>query len=151
MIALQTLPKDVALLVVGKDRKQKRYFGLGEKLKLRNRVVFYGPRVDVIKFYQVADCFVLPTTYDPFSNAALEALAMGLFTVTTTANGCAEVIQDFAGAIIQEIGDVDAVAEAMWRGLSSEHPRRRIRESVKHLTFENQLDKMVEMCIKDTK
>ena len=43
-----------------------------------------------------ADAFVLPTLYEPFSNACLEALAAGLPVITTEANGFAEIIE--AGA-----------------------------------------------------
>ncbi|UCD70741.1 MAG: glycosyltransferase family 4 protein [Syntrophobacterales bacterium] len=149
IIALKELPEDVVLLVVGRDEKQQKYLRLSERLKMKGRVVFYGPRADVTTFYQIADAFVLPTIYDPFSNATLEALAMGLFTVTTTSNGCAEVMKDFAGAIIQDTGDIDAMVEAMSKGVRSDHPRRQIRESVKHLTFQKQLTKMVELCMKD--
>ena len=42
--------------------------------------------------YAAVDVFVLPTIYDPFSNACLEALAAGLPVLTTTANGFAEIL-----------------------------------------------------------
>ena len=34
-----------------------------------------GPRQDVPRLFAAADVFILPTIYDPFSNATLEALA----------------------------------------------------------------------------
>ena len=43
-----------------------------------NRVHFAGGQADVRPWYGAADCFVLATLYDPFPNAALEALASGL-------------------------------------------------------------------------
>jgi UDP-glucose:(heptosyl)LPS alpha-1,3-glucosyltransferase len=52
-------------------------------MKLSDRVHFAGAQDDVKPWYGMADCFVLPTLYDPFPNAALEAMACGLPLVTS--------------------------------------------------------------------
>ena len=44
--------------------------------------------------WEVADLFVLPTLYDPFSNASLEAAAHGLPVITTDANGFSELLAE---------------------------------------------------------
>jgi UDP-glucose:(heptosyl)LPS alpha-1,3-glucosyltransferase len=64
------------------------------KLTVRaaGRVRFLGAVSDMPALYAAADIFVLPTYYDPFSNACLEALAAGLPVITTVHNGFAEVI-----------------------------------------------------------
>src|SRR4029077_19369390 len=41
-------------------------------------VKLLGEVADMLRVYSAADIFILPTTYDPFSNACLEALACGL-------------------------------------------------------------------------
>src|SRR5256885_5550154 len=48
---------------------------------------FVGVVRDMPALYGSADVFLLPTVYDPFSNACLEALAAGLPVITTKANG----------------------------------------------------------------
>ena len=48
---------------------------------------------DLALLYAAADIFILPTLYDPFSNASLEALAAGLPVITTRGNGFSEVIE----------------------------------------------------------
>lgn len=147
MEALGRLPNEVSLLVVGRDRAEGRYRGLVERLGLQGRVIFFGLQRDVVPFYQVADAFVLPTIYDPFSNATLEALAMGLFCVTTKDNGCSEVMADYAGAAIDDPLDVEVLAEAMARAMEGGIDRRRIRESVAHLTMARHISKVVEICL----
>jgi Glycosyltransferase len=95
------------LLVAGKGTPQ----GTPERVK------FLGPRKGLVADFAAADVFVLPTIYDPFSNACLEALAAGLPVVTTTANGFAEIIDDGVHGSIVEPGDVAALAQRLefWR------------------------------------
>jgi len=57
-------------------------------------VQFLGEVADLVPVYAAADIFILPTIYDPFSNACLEALASGLPVITTRSNGFSEIIED---------------------------------------------------------
>jgi len=145
--ALGRLPREASLLVVGRDHRDGRYRGLAQRLGLEGRVIFLGVQRDVVPFYQVADAFVLPTIYDPFSNATLEALAMGLFCVTTKGNGCSEVMADYAGVVIDDPGDIGALAEAMAKAMGGGIDRRRIRGSVAHLTLDQHISKVVDICL----
>jgi len=147
MEALGRLPREASLLVVGRDHRDGRYRGLAQRLGLEGRIIFLGVQRDVVPFYQVADAFVLPTVYDPFSNATLEALAMGLFCVTTKGNGCSEVMADYAGVVIDDPRDTEALAEAMAKAMGGGIDRRRIRESVAHLTLDQHVSKVVDICL----
>ena len=80
------------LLVAGRDRREP-FVRLADRLGLSGRVLFLGPRTDVDRLYGAADVFVLPSWYEPFSNACLEAMASGLPVVTTEETGAAEVIE----------------------------------------------------------
>lgn len=115
------------VVVAGRDRLT-RWHGLARQEQVEDRVRFLGPVEDPRPLYAAADLFVLPTVYDPSSNATLEALAMGLPVVTTATNGSAELIEpgrsgwvldspdDVAGLVrlLDEIADADlrAVGEA---------------------------------------
>jgi UDP-glucose:(heptosyl)LPS alpha-1,3-glucosyltransferase len=57
------------------------------------RVHFLGERADVAELHAAADALVLPTRYDAFANACLEAMASGLPVATTPENGAAELIE----------------------------------------------------------
>ena len=80
--AVETLGGDALLLVAGR----------GNTAQYRSpRAKFLGAVEDLPALYSAADVFTLPTIYDPFSNACLEATAAGLPVVTTTANGFSEI------------------------------------------------------------
>ncbi|MBA2623040.1 MAG: glycosyltransferase family 4 protein [Chthoniobacterales bacterium] len=69
---------------------------------------------DLPALYAAADIFLLPTIYDPFSNASLEALAAGLPVVTTSANGFAEIVEEgIQGSIAGNPADIDALTGAL--------------------------------------
>ena len=53
--------------------------------KIKAVVLMYmgGYPDNVLKFYKIADCLVIPSFYDPFANVTVEALAMGVFVITS--------------------------------------------------------------------
>lgn len=79
------------LFVIGKG-DSKPYQQLIAHHNLQKRIHFIGTTTHIEEWYRQCDLFVLPTLYDPFSNATLEALACGLPVVTTTTNGTKEII-----------------------------------------------------------
>lgn len=99
---------DTHLLVAGR--------GPADLFRSRH-AIFLGPVREVHDLFAASDLLVLPTWYDPFSNACLEALAAGLPVITTTANGVSEILQPGVHGEVIEPGDALACSEAMeaWR------------------------------------
>ena len=125
--------RDALLLVVGRDRQEAAMRARAGQLGLGDRVRFLGGQQDVKPFYGAADVFVLPTLYDPMPNAALEALACGLPTVTTTTCGAAELIQPgITGRVVAPL-DSAALAVALDATLEGRHDPHVISASVAHL------------------
>ena len=118
--ALAGLPPASHLLVVGKDKHTARYERLAERLGVAQRVRFAGPLADVTGAYAAADAFVLPTLYDPFPNAALEAMACGLPVITSTKSGAAEFIEAGVNGYVCDALDVAGLREHMGRLQSRE-------------------------------
>jgi len=145
--ALSLLPRrDFVLSVVGADKNLKEFSSLAEDLGIGSNVHFFGARDDVIDFYKVADALVIPSNYDPFANVTVEALAMGVFVVTSKSNGGHEVITSDTGAILEDLYDAEGFAATL--AMAMERPKTpsqasAIRNSVKHLDFSHQLDTIV--------
>ncbi len=108
-----SLAPDLHGIVVGKDKRATRYRALAEKLGVASRVHFAGGVQDVRPYYAAADAFALPTLYDPFPNACLEALAAGLPVVTSTGSGAAELIEAGRNGYVTDALDAGALAEAL--------------------------------------
>jgi UDP-glucose:(heptosyl)LPS alpha-1,3-glucosyltransferase len=75
--ALARSGRGAHLIVVGRDKLQRRAERLADSLGIARLVRFVGGQADVRPFYAAADSFVLPTLYDPFPIAALEASQAG--------------------------------------------------------------------------
>ena len=77
-------------------------------------VQFLGEVADLVPVYAAADIFILPTIYDPFSNACLEALASGLPVITTRSNGFSEIIEDGVhGSIVDNPANLVGLRDAI--------------------------------------
>lgn len=101
--------KAARLLIVGGDRKLAAAQAQAAKLGIAERVTFTGPQPEVLAYYGAADAFVLPTLYDPFPNAALEAFACGLPVLTSSGCGAAERISEGRNGYVVEALDVAAL------------------------------------------
>lgn len=115
------------LALIGKGRAKRCY---------HPRIHLAGPVRSPLDWFLAADVFVLPTLYDPFSNACLEAAAYELPVLTTDANGFAEVLEEHptAGEVVPIPRTVDAWSATMkgWmdteRRNASKTPLKQIRE-----------------------
>jgi UDP-glucose:(heptosyl)LPS alpha-1,3-glucosyltransferase len=103
-VARAAIPQ-LRLLVAGKGSEARYRHGL---------VQFLGVARELPALLSAADIFLLPTIYDPFSNACLEAIAAGLPVITTRGNGFADIVEEnIHGSIIDPPDNVEAIAAAL--------------------------------------
>ena len=103
------------LIVAGEDRAEGRAKALARDSGIGDRVHFLGGREDVRPWYGAADAFVLPTLYDPFPNAALEAMACGLPVIVTDQCGAAELVIEGENGMICDALDEASLASCLGR------------------------------------
>jgi len=139
--AMHRLPR-LELWVAGKGRP------VGSAPK---NVRFLGPRRDIPALLAAADVFLLPTIYDPFSNACLEALAAGIPVLTTAANGCSEVMQPGEdGEVFAQPTDIDAIVEALTKwseGGRAVEAREAIRTRARRFTIEENTRRVLSVLL----
>jgi len=116
---------DVKLVLVGEDWGfKKRLLELCTRYNMSTDVLFidHPTREDIISAYQASEMFVLPSNYETFSIAMLEAFACAKPVVATTVGGIPEIIvkgkhgflvrphdpKELAGAIIFLLRNEDA-------------------------------------------
>ena len=136
--------RKLRLLVAGRgnerDYKPKRFF-------TEEPVRFLGEVADLRPIYAAADIFILPSIYDPSSNACLEALACGLPVITTRDNGFSEIIENGVhGSIVDLPNNVSALRDAI-RIWSDESRRTSARSTIIDHASQFDISKNVEQIL----
>lgn len=137
------------LLIAGRGRPGP-VLRLARAEGVADRVRLLGVVEDTAPLYSAADVFVLPSVYDPSSNATLEALAMGLPVVTTRTNGSAEVIEHGrSGWLVDDALDARSLADRIADAAEPASARRvgaAARAAVESLTWERCLAETLAVC-----
>ena len=148
---------NVRLVMVGLDdgflstiKKQVKDFKIAEK------VLFTGPLFerDKLMAYVDADVYVLPSVYEIFGIAALEACACGTPVIVTDRCGIADIVDGNVGCVVEY--DTDQLREAIFRILSDVELVRKFREKGRKLVGEyfswdkiiKKIEGLYEDCIK---
>jgi UDP-glucose:(heptosyl)LPS alpha-1,3-glucosyltransferase len=141
---------DFQLSIVGKDKAVSNYRQKTIDLGLSKKVFFFGPSQNILSHYQSADALVIPSLYDPFANVTVEALAMGLFVISSKSNGGHEILQSQSGIALDAIRDPRCFAQSLKTAM--DHPKTTarallIRSLVKPLDFSSQLRRITEAIV----
>jgi UDP-glucose:(heptosyl)LPS alpha-1,3-glucosyltransferase len=131
------------LTAIGRERRPRPFLKQVQHLGLQDRVCLIPKHTTVLPYLASSSIAVIPSLYDPFANVTVEALAMGLFVITTTANGGSEVIQHgLNGFVLDEQCSAEALSIAIRKALTivkEPFSADRIRNSVKELDFQESL------------
>lgn len=101
------------LLIVGDGPARGTLESLCERLGLSESVVFGGTRRDIPRVLHALDAFVLPSLYEGFGIAILEAMAAAKPVVASTVGGIPEFVVSGETGILVEPGNPAALAEAI--------------------------------------
>lgn len=140
---------DAHLLVAGRGAAG-RYRRLARRRGVADRVCWLGRVRDVEAVYAAADAFVLPSLYEPFGMAPLEAMACGLPVVVTADAGVAEVLKDGREGRLLKRAD-DAAASATFLGQMARDPAarrscgRRARHTAETLGLDHHVERVLEV------
>ena len=136
------------LWIAGKGEPEK-YRNQINSLGLSEEVTFLGQVRDMKRYYQMADLMVLPTSYDPFSNSCLEALACGCPVLTTSSNGAAEIITRENGFVAQNPDSCAKKCAIEWITHVRKLDRRKISLSVADFLQEKEIANYLKILKKE--
>ncbi|MEK6600214.1 MAG: glycosyltransferase family 4 protein, partial [Deltaproteobacteria bacterium] len=135
------------LIVAGKG-KIRKYKNAADRLGIGKDVIFTGPVKDVQGYYSAADIFILPSIYEPFSNACLEAMASGLPVVTSRINGVSEILTDGKdGEIIEDPANPEEIAEKI-KPLLDERTRQAAGREARMTVVNHSIERNVERFLR---
>ena len=119
-ILAEKADRTFVIRLAGKGSCRRELERQAKKLKVKDRIRFLGrlSRDEMLKELQGASCFVLPSRYEAFGVALIEALATGLPVIATASGGPDHLVTRDNGLLIDR-GDPKALAWAMGRMMST--------------------------------
>lgn len=106
---VKTIP--AKLLMVGDGGERSYCEQLSRDLGISDHVRFLGKQDAIEEILSVSDLFLMPSESESFGLAALEAMACKVPVISSNAGGLPELNVDGVTGFLQDIGDVDAMAE----------------------------------------
>jgi glycosyltransferase involved in cell wall biosynthesis len=118
----------VRLLLAGDGPERQRLEKQALQLQINGRAEFLGeiPHEQVPQALARLDIFAMPSTYEGFGVAAIEAEAMEVPVVASTVYGIPDAVHDGVTGILVPPKDVSALAEALLSLVTDEARRRQM-------------------------
>jgi glycosyltransferase involved in cell wall biosynthesis len=95
------------------ENRQISDFQLGDKFRIVLSETLGNDRLDVLRFFRIADIFALPSYVEGLPIALLEAMALGIPSISTSVFGIPEAVKDRETGMLIPPGDPGALAEAI--------------------------------------
>jgi L-malate glycosyltransferase len=99
------------LLLVGDGPERPMAEELSRELEICDDVRFVGKQQDMEEIYVISDLFLLPSEYESFGLAALEAMAGGAPVISSNAGGLPEIIIPGKNGYMSNVGDVEGMSQ----------------------------------------
>jgi glycosyltransferase involved in cell wall biosynthesis len=129
-------------LVVAGAGERERYQQLADSLGVGSAVHWLGITSDIQLVYQLADAFVLPTSYETFSLVTFEAAASGLPILATPVSGVRELIRDGHNGLLID-REPSTIADRLTRLAGDPELRSRLGREARRSTVEFSWGEMV--------
>jgi glycosyltransferase involved in cell wall biosynthesis len=65
------------------------------------------------QFYEVLDCFVIPSYWESFGLTAIEAMSTGIPVIASNVNGLNEVVTDLTTGLFISPNDINSLVEKL--------------------------------------
>jgi len=89
------------------------------------KVIGYIQRKDMELFYNLAELFVYPSSYEGFGFPILESFSCGTPVITASTTSCAEIAGD--AALTLEPKNIDGLKKAIYKVLNDEELKRKLK------------------------
>lgn len=125
--------KDYQLVIYGEGPLREELEKQVRDMNLEGRVLLPGVTEDVAGKLNESKLFCLSSDYEGMSNALIEAICVGLPIISTNVSGAEELIDSGKNGEVVEIGDTNALADAMRSLLSNEEKMAEYGQNNKRL------------------
>jgi len=119
------------------DLKKADEYGLGEKFRLITSGEIGSERTDLFRVFRLADVFALPSFVEGLPISLLEAMALGIPSISTNVYAIPEAVKNLETGILIEAGDDDALADAILILRNDEKLREKLSKNGREWVLKN--------------
>ena len=131
--------KDTVLILVGEGPLENKIKKKVKEYNLMRNVIFTGRIIqeDLPHYYSASHIFLMPSAYENFSNAILEAMACKLPVIATNIGGNSKQIKDGENGFLVSNNNVQQFKEAIIKLLDNEVTARKMGERNREIIKQN--------------
>lgn len=133
------------LLMIGDGPERQNAEDLCRKMGVSDDIRFLGKQDQMEEILNIADVFLLPSQYESFGLAALEAMACGVPVISSNAGGLPEINIHGQTGFLADVGDVDTMAEHTVYLLEDEDRLQQFKDQALAHAGNFSIDKIVPM------
>jgi len=119
------------LMMVGEGPEKENAENLCKKLKIEDKVYFFGNTTDTNNILSFSDLFLLTSSTESFGLAALEAMASYVPVISTNAGGLPEVNITAVSGYMSNVGDIDDMVKNSLEILSDDETNNKFKENAR--------------------
>ena len=131
------------LMMVGEGPEKENAENLCKKLKIEDKVYFFGNTTDTNNILSFSDLFLLTSSTESFGLAALEAMASYVPVISTNAGGLPEVNINGVSGYMSNVGDIDDMVKNSLEILSDDKTNNKFKENARKQAENYDIHKIV--------
>lgn len=144
--ALQYLPTNFKLLLVGEGPLRDNCESLVNELNIQDRVKFLGIRMDVYQLFKSVDFNVLSSHYEGFGLVAVEGMASGKPFIASEVPGLREIVKNYG--LVFEQGNSRELADLILELHNNPTLYQEVVENCQKRATDFDIKKMIEAYVK---
>jgi glycosyltransferase involved in cell wall biosynthesis len=119
------------------DLRKAEDFGLAKHFWLITSDQIGKDRIELLKMFRLADAYALPSFVEGLPISLLEAMALGVPSISTRVNAIPEAVKNMETGILIEAGDSDALAEAFLKLKNDDALREKLAKNGRNFVLKN--------------
>lgn len=123
--------------LTAEDKNLIKSFKLGEAFRLVRSESVGKERADILKFFLIADVFALPSYVEGLPIALLEAMALGIPSISTDVNAIPEAVKNMETGLLIKAGESGELSEAIEKLRNDPDLRKKLSERGRSFVIEH--------------
>jgi glycosyltransferase involved in cell wall biosynthesis len=103
--------KKIKFLIAGDGADKEKMIVEINKSEFKENIIYLGYFSNMVKFYSLLDCFVMPSYWEGHPMAQLEALSMECLTISSDGLGMKEIITNKLNGLLFEVKNVNELVK----------------------------------------